>query len=66
MTKSEIAKYLASTDISVRLGMQTESYWFNQYMKMKKAELETLLERRTDPTEVARVEAALPGMLAAR
>ncbi len=49
MTKSEMADLLAANEYSVQIGMQTHRYWFNVYMKMRKAQLEMRLEAATEP-----------------
>jgi hypothetical protein len=49
MTKSEMANYLADTEVSVKLGEQTRTYWVNAHMRKTKAELEKMVDRRTAP-----------------
>lgn len=39
ITKEILATALAESEYSVNIGRQTSRYWFNQYMKFKKADL---------------------------
>lgn len=66
MKKSEMARYLAETDTVVELGMFTVERQFKVWMRASKAELESAIERRTDPAWVAEQEKLWTQMQAAR
>lgn len=53
-----MATYLAETEPSVKFGMQTKQYWINARMRMPKAKLEQLIDRRTSPEYAAMAKLA--------
>ncbi len=59
-----MAEFLADTEVSVTLGMQTRTYWVNAYMRLTKAELTAKVDRRTDPAWVTEQKRLMPGFLA--